>query len=456
MRERHPFVIADPFRNRAWFWIAFFALFAAFFACDHDVRVSLADAFTGTADEMEQQAAGGNFVRRFAFLSIAGLGLLGLMLPSDRRLGTPTPLLLAPLAAYFVWCLLSIAWSDNPSMTLRRCLVLTCLVLGGGGLVKQLTLREFLHLAWSIPLAYLVIGIGAEVALGTFRPWAGDYRFSGTVHPNTQGLSLATLCLASFCLARESQWRKRGYLFVFAVGFLFLMLTKSRTSFAGLVLAITLLLTLRTASGLKWSVGLGGIWTVATLAVIVLLFNIDVEEQLTDLALMGRKEQAESLTGRMPIWTVLSDYVAARPIVGYGYESFWTPDRIDTVSSELHWGIREAHSAYLDTILGVGLIGGMLLLTAIFAGVGLASKQYLQTGHPAFGWSFGLLVFGLINGCTESGMMMPMFVPFLAVCGLLQVATFASVFQTSHHPEKHSHDESSPTFETVMPAPSPS
>ncbi|MFQ5730470.1 MAG: O-antigen ligase family protein [Planctomycetaceae bacterium] len=449
MTHRASQAIADPFHSRPMFWLTLAVVFGAFFLADHDLSVSQSDAFTGTADEMEQQAAGGNALRRASFLAIAGLGVLGLLLPAyaergqrgttgsgsddghrraepfaihNPRTAIRPGVLALLIAALAGWCLLSVLWSDMPSMSLRRCIVAGCLLVGAVGIARQLSLRELVHLAWIIPAVWLAIGVSAEIRLGTFRPWSGEYRFSGTTHPNTQGLSLATMCFATFCLAREGRWKKRGYLVVCGIGLLFLVLTKSRTSFAGVLGALTLLLTMRTASGTKWSVGLFAVWSVATAALFVLLFNVDVGEQLTHLALMGRKEQSASLTGRMPIWTVLADFVSQRPIVGYGYESFWTPDRIDAVSTELQWGIREAHSAYIDTVLSVGLVGAGLLLLTVFTGLRSAAQRYLKTGHPSFGFLFAVCVFGLINAFTESGMTMPMFVPFVAVCGFVQLA----------------------------------
>lgn len=423
----------------AWFWSLALIVFAGFFITDHDFTVSKAEAFTSTADEMEVQAAGGNATRRIAFLVIAAVGFLGLMLPGRHALGRLTPVS-GLMLAFVAWCLLSILWSDVPSMTLRRCLVLCCLGVGAVGIARQLSMRELLYLAWIIPAAGLVVGLSAELALGTFRPWSGGYRFSGTMHPNTQGLSLGAMCLASFCLARESRWKNHGYLVLFGVGCLFLILTKSRTSFAGLMLAVTLILTLRTASTLKWSFGLAGLWCVTTVAVVVMLFGIDVEAQLTDLALMGRKEQAASLTGRLPIWTALSDSAAQRPLLGYGYDSYWTPDRIDSVSAEVQWGLKEAHNAYLETVLAVGLIGAALLIAIVLNVLYRSCVQYLRTGHPLFGFLYAMLVFGLVNGCTESGMVMPMFVPFLLTCGFVQFSSVESVIQKSPTAAVHATD----------------
>lgn len=421
MNAATPMTRSQESFGRPIFWLATFVVFTAFFATDHDLTISKADAFTSTAEEMEQQAEGGNWERRLAFLGMAGLGMIGFLIPGRNRVGTMTPTLVC-IGLFFGWCATSILWSADPSMTIRRSMVLGCLLIAALGISRQLTMRELLHAAWIIPLAGLVIGFGAELALGTFRPWSGNYRFSGTLHPNTQGLSLAALCLSTFCIARESDWKKQGYLVLFGIAFVFLLITKSRTSLAGVLLAVTLILTLRTRSEWKWSVGLGALWCVTAAALFVMLFNIDVQDQLTQMALLGRKEQAESLTGRLPIWTVLSDYVVHRPILGYGYDSFWTPDRIETVSHEIQWGLKEAHNAYLDCVLSVGLIGLCLVLVGVFHMLRRAYVQYLQTGHPLCGFLFGMIVFGLINACTESGMFMPMFVPFLLICSSVQIS----------------------------------
>ena len=140
--------------------------------------------------------------------------------------------------------------------------------------------------------------------------------------------------------------------------------------------------------------------------------------------MMGRGEQSESLTGRLPLREQLWGFVSARPLVGYGYDSFWTTSRIETISEDQGWGIREAHNSYLDTTLSTGLIGLGLLVTAVLAGLFRAAATYTRSGHPLPGFVFGLTVFALVNACTESGMVMPMFVPFLLTVGLLQVGFF--------------------------------
>src|SRR5687767_5545945 len=66
-----------------------------FFVTEHDLSISLVDAFTQTADEMEVAAEGGNFVRRLAFPALALLGLV-LLITTVRQPVRINPLLALP------------------------------------------------------------------------------------------------------------------------------------------------------------------------------------------------------------------------------------------------------------------------------------------------------------------------------------------------------------------------
>src|SRR5207249_1676684 len=127
---------------------------------------------------------------------------------------------------------ISFVWTSDPGMCLRRLLTLLCCVIAAAGVARALSLREISWLILSVFGGLAMIGLLAEMLLGTFRPWAGDYRFAGTVHPNTQGPSLAALCLAAFTLARDSN-RSRVWLWAtFVIGVMLLLLTKSRSTAA--------------------------------------------------------------------------------------------------------------------------------------------------------------------------------------------------------------------------------
>lgn len=425
-----PAVATARHEDFSFLTVAFFLLTAVFLSTEHDPRVSLHESYTQSQEEMEAAAGGGNLLRRLAFFAIAGCGLYGLFTVTKRQAGELpqaghklqfTGPLGYILLVFLGWCTLSVLWSNEPGMTVRRLLVVYCFALGAAGVGRKLTTRQLAWLAMSMSSVMLTFGFCSELVMGTFRPWASDYRFSGSLHPNIQGLNLATLCLSSFCLWRAER-NKPWLLLFFAAGFLFLFLTKSRTSCAGVLLALAPLWLLRANGPIQFTALCGGVGMLAMGACLSILSGYDLEGELGQAALLGRQEQAESLTGRLPIWTELAPFVEDQFWLGYGYDSFWLPTRIDQVSNELQWPIREAHSAYIDMILSVGIIGLLILLMAIACALYRAGERYLRSGEATYGYLFGILLFGLVNAGTESIMQMPLCVPFLVCCGLTQLA----------------------------------
>src|SRR3546814_5554100 len=76
---------------------------------------------------------------------------------------------------------------------------------------------------------------------------------------------------------------------------------------------------------------------------------------------LGREDPGSgdptSLTGRVPLWSVLIEhYVSDRPLLGHGFQGFWTPRHIVEVSAYQDWAIVFAHSAYVDMLLDLGLL----------------------------------------------------------------------------------------------------
>lgn len=425
-------------------------LIALSLATEHDLEVSAAEAFTSTADEMEEQAEGGNLLRRVAFLGLAAVGAWGLV--AGKQPFRPTGALAGAMLAFVAWSAGSVLWSIDPGMTVRRVIVLVCFFLGAAGLARLLSPRELMKLALVCSVVFLGVGVLAELKLGTFRPWAGDYRFAGTQHPNTQGMNLAMLCLSSFCLARESA-RGRTILFgLFAVGFLFLILTKSRTSCAAVLLALGPLWLLKYRPQVAVALGAGTSWAIAAAVLALMLVGIDLVQEAADVALLGREEEAESLTGRIPIWTELAPYLAERPLAGYGYASFWTPEHIDRITSTLQWPIREAHSSYIDTVLSVGLVGAAIMALIVVLAMTRCAARYVESGEGSYGFLFGLALYCLVNAFTESGMTMLLFVSFIVTTGFAQLA-FAPAASREFVPVRVSRPIAQPVRSPVRHAP---
>ena len=84
------------------------------------------------------------------------------------------------------------------------------------------------------------------------------------------------------------------------------------------------------------------------LAIIQVMFNISN----VIIKILGRDP---TLTDRTFIWKLLLG-MGTNPLLGAGYESFWTTGRIAYVWASGHGAI-QAHNGYIDTYINLGLIG---------------------------------------------------------------------------------------------------
>ncbi len=395
-RSHKVFIVLQPLAQppdiaktrRLWLVLAAFGLVCVFFVTEHNLQISLQESYTQTREEMEASTAGGNAPRRAAFLALAALGAC--LLLRERRRSLPLNSVLSwCMLAFVAWCAASVLWSVAPQITVRRVIVLVCCFIGALGVGRAFSARELCVLAVMITSAFLAAGVAAEVALGTFHPLSGEYRFSGTVHPNSQGLNLATLCLGCLCLAGDSRsnrgWPRLLLFGLLAIALCFLVLTKSRTSVAAVGGVLAIVWFMKATVSQRMYGAFAAAWLGAVAAFALLLSINTAGKDLSRMALLGRQEQSSSLSGRVPIWTEVSGYILERPIMGHGYESFWTPETIDAISSRLYWGIREAHNSYLETVLGVGLVGLLIALMCVAAGAATAWRELRRAKDPAFG-----------------------------------------------------------------------
>ena len=392
-----------------------------FFICEHNVNISQAAAYTQSLDEMEVTAQGGNALRRVMFFLLGGLGFV-LAANSLRQKWSGNLLLVASLLAVPLWCWLSLAWAQDFGMCLRRLIVLSCFCLGAAGVGRKFSLPEITWIGFLVMLGASVIGVLAELRLGTFRPWSGDYRFSGSMHPNSQGMYLGFFVLAALTLARLHPRYRWQYVVCFVWGMGLLILTKSRTATAATICGIGVVGLLQTPWRLQLVVGSVTAWCGGLGYLLTSILGIDLKRDLQAAIFLGREEQAESFTGRGEIWPEVLYFINQRPLCGYGFESFWTPDKIDIISTAVQWAVREAHSSYLEVILGLGLIGLCLGLTAMGVTTVIAVRNFMRGQEPVYAMIVGLVGFALVDMSMESGLVTPQGVVFFCVALMWNMA----------------------------------
>lgn len=403
--------------------LAALAVGAVFFITEHDLFLSRAQDYTQDAEEMLTTAEGGNMLRRLAFLSLAAPGL-GLCVASGAtRFSRPTllgALMLSMTALAFV----SVVWAHDLGLCMRRLMVLGLSLAGVLGVARRFTLKELCYFALAVSLSCVVIGLLCELALGTFRPWSGEYRFSGTVHPNTQGIYLATICFATLCLSVADAPRRNWYWAIMASAVVLLVLTKSRTSTIGVLASLGFVGLILSSQRVRLLAPLICVFLGASGLLALLLSGVEADALLAKVAFLGREEDTESFSGRTTIWPVVQEFINQRFWLGYGFESFWNPQSIEAVSAECEWGVREAHSAYREMLLSLGVIGLTLYLSTVVAGALAAMLEYVTRRDVCALFWVGMILNGLFNGVFESGMVWVSFPTFMIAAGLTRLALF--------------------------------
>ncbi len=403
-------------------WLVFLFLAAVLFLVYHDFSYSRSGIgnYDSSADEIAGVVAEGSVSRRIALVSLAIFAVVNLIRHrADGRMQIKNPLGWI-LLGFAAWALVSPIWAEDRALTFTRVAVFGIFCIAAVAIARRLSLREIILWAFSTSGIYLAIGVLAEVFFGTFRPLASGYRFAGTLHPNGQGINCALLLLSGVAAADVDKTRRTLFRICAFIGFIFLVLTASRTAFAAAILALAVYF------GAIWSkrAKLAMAYGLSVIFCLLLLFLPAGSLQNLQAAIMLGRDNTPlgSFNGRAGIWDEIGHYVQRRPILGYGYGGFWTPSRINEISEEEKWGIPNSHSAYLDYLLSLGAVGLVAYLSLLIAGIWRSFRFQRLFHNSAFAYCGGLLVFCAFDGFLESAVIDPSLLMFLSCVVLVSLS----------------------------------
>jgi len=376
--------------------------------------------YDGVEDTIVGAVAEGSASRRAALVSLAILAIVLLIrhrASVRHRIQNSLGWILIGFAAL---ALASPLWAEDRRLTLTRVAVFAILCLAAVAVVHRFSVREIILWAFFTTGSYLVIGVVAEVLFGTFRPFASGYRFAGTLHPNNEGINCALFLLSGLAAADVEKQKKMIYRICALAGFVFLVLTASRTAFASALVALAVYLGALSSKRAKIVTAYA---LSIVLCVLLLTLGSSFLPDVKSAVMLGRDDSTVgSFNGRTGVWDEISHYVQRRPILGYGYGGFWTPAHISEVSEGEKWGIPNSHSAYLDNLLmlgAVGLAGYVLLLST---GIRSAFRTYCRLKGSAFAFFGAFLVFCALDGLLESAPIEPSLLMFLSMVVLIYLS----------------------------------
>ncbi len=129
------------------------------------------------------------------------------------------------------------------------------------------------------------------------------------------------------------------------------------------------------------------------------------------------------LTGRPTIWDVVLEYAAERPIAGWGLYAVWEkPNIIESLQARGSGIVFDAHSGYLEVLVGVGIVGLVSLVVLVLVALARVGAVMWRAPSVLSAWSVGVVVFTVAANFFESFVW-----PNLLVWMLLCVATGQAV-----------------------------
>lgn len=384
-------------------WLAAIFLSLVFFFANHNWNAANMWQATSQTDvnAMISRISEGSLSRQLSFMLLAAAGTLGMVMRARRPLRVDL-LVLYPLVLLIAWCVLSIAWSHAPMLTAKRFVVLYAMTAAVIALVKRFSLGALVIIALTYGLMNLLLGIPAEI-LHYSGPLGETYRFAGTQHPNHTGVAMVLLMLASLALADWRDRRRRWFFALAVVAGGMLVLTGSRTALFAGAAAASVMTVLRWPLRRLLLVGLPVAWVVAVLGT---LYTLDLVPPIWEKALLNRSDSdVRTLTGRTDIWKFSLRELSkdeTRIVIGFGYDSFWTPEMARAVSKFVQFKISEGHSAYIDATLETGLVGVSLYCFCLLATLFRWCQYAWNTKAAAAAFAAAIPTMAIVHGVAES------------------------------------------------------
>jgi O-antigen ligase len=320
-------------------------------------------------------------------LIVSSLALLARGYRRIRSIRTGTMLALGLVG----FLLLSAVWSINPQATMRQGIIYLFVVVGAIGIAGSFEIDEFMKVVAAVCVLAALVSLLLIVVSpsSVFVGDTGEYRgiFS---QKNEVGEAMAVGALATLHGLRASKRHRWQGALILAILTIVCFLSESATS----LLTIIGLCSVDTVSAMMRKGGIVRILgiMVTFIAVPIVAFIAIFPDGLLDM--MGKDP---TLTGRTIIWSYVTPYIYQKPLLGWGYAAFWSPNNPAAmeIGESIHWFAPEAHNGLLEILLTVGVVGAALFIFLLARNVELALRC-LRTKERALAISAVLCCIGII------------------------------------------------------------
>ncbi len=313
-----------------------------------------------------------------------------------------------PLLLFFLYCAVSISWSDFPAVAFKRWIKavgdLTMVLIVLTDPQPRAALRRFL--TWPgfilVPLSILLIRY-FPVMGRAYSAWTGE-AFNVGVATGKNGLGYVCLifglgsvwCIFSALkigINRQTRGKLLANLMLLALTLWLFNMAHSATSFACFLIGGCLMFAISRRAIWRHPVFIHGMVAAVLFLVVYGLF-LNPKAGLTEA--VGRDS---TLTGRTRIWNDVLR-LTVNPVIGAGYESFWLGKRLEEIWLTNWEHPNQAHNGYLEVYLDLGWVGLTLIATMMFAGYRNAVRAVSRAPN-LMSLKIAFLVVAILYNCTE-------------------------------------------------------
>lgn len=303
----------------------------------------------------------GDPILRYILIVVYVIGILILVLRTKK---TSIKLLVKNQSIWFLVALVFISalWSILPWLTLRKAISILFPTVYGLLLAIRYPIEKFTR----IIIIVFLISIFLSFVFVYFVPTWGLQKIEGEMvwrgvfdHKNRLG-RVASLTFLLFLILKIIKTPKDviiSALYMLA-SLVLLIYSRSATSLVLTVLLSAVAIYCMFARRIRKDLLAFIVISFLVIGIVSVIFISNYE---SFFALFGKEA---SLTGRLPLWERAFSMGLKKPILGYGYSSFWLgwdgPSAY--VWEGIHWRPLHGHNGYLDIWLDLGIVGLIILL----------------------------------------------------------------------------------------------
>lgn len=302
----------------------------------------------------------------------------------------------------YLFIIFTIPFAYSVEFSVKRTFVLLVVSFFLFCISNNLSMKSIIGVLLNSLFIVLVVNLMSYIFLA---PISYDHEdlFKGIhVHKNTAGAVFALSLIAFFILLNNFYLKFLSC----SILFYFLILSGSKTSLALTVFCIAFLIVVNSLNKSGYTIFfIIKSMTILTFTVLAIYIGVD------DLFFaVGDAYGDRTFTGRSIIWEYVYEKFKERPLVGWGYGSFWG---LGNISPALFDGgdfialFGQAHNGYLDLATQIGVIGLFIcifshlsIFIALFGSLGQGDNQYIN-------FVFSVVTFFILHNLLESTILMP-------------------------------------------------